>query len=620
MCGITGIIHFNKLPDAPQRVRAMTDAIAHRGPDAEGFYDDPAIALGHRRLSIIDLSGAANQPFIDPTGNYVMVFNGEMYNYRELKQQLSDYPFTTSSDTEVLMAAFCKWGIDCVKVLEGMFAFAIWDKRNEILWLARDRMGVKPLYFFRDDHAFAFSSEKRSLLASSLIRPSIDQQSLFEFLSLQSTGYPNAIIHNIHQLQAGCCMKITLNASNTIKYWSLTDNKINIEGDGATIRKNLFDKMNQAVAKRMMSDVPMGAFLSGGIDSSAVVALMSLNSREKINTFNLAFTEKEYDESGYAETIAKRFGTNHVKHLLRPEDFLDKVVAGLDAMDSPSADGINTFLLSAAIRAAGMKVALTGIGGDELFAGYPGFMRYYKLNKASMGYQLSYPLRKMASLILQYSPSNKAKRLAEMLAITGTGISNVYPIIRKIFSPDLIRQLINTEVQQIGLEKMLKDELKAIEKFDLFSQYSIAEYMGYTQHTLLKDADQMSMAVGLELREPFFDHKLIEYALSIPDNIKFPHFPKQLMVEALEPLLPDEIVHRKKQGFVLPWEKWMRNELQSFCAVQINDLANRNFIKRNALLNYWNRFLQHDPAVRWMELWQFVVLSYWLKKNCIQET
>ena len=150
----------------------MTDAIAHRGPDAEGFYDDPAIALGHRRLSIIDLSGAANQPFIDPTGNYVMVFNGEMYNYRELKQQLSDYPFTTSSDTEVLMAAFCKWGIDCVKLLEGMFAFAIWDKRNEILWLARDRMGVKPLYFFRDDHAFAFSSEKRSLLASSLVRPS----------------------------------------------------------------------------------------------------------------------------------------------------------------------------------------------------------------------------------------------------------------------------------------------------------------------------------------------------------------------------------------------------------------------------------------------------------------
>ena len=617
MCGITGILHFNKLPDAPQRVVRMTNAIAHRGPDAEGFYGDPCIALGHRRLSILDLSGAANQPFIDTTGNYVMVFNGEIYNYLELKQRLSDYPFTTSSDTEVLMAAFCKWGIDCVKELEGMFAFALWDKRNETLWLARDRMGVKPLYFFRNENAFAFSSEKRSLLASSLINPQIDQQSLFEFLSLQSTGYPNAIFNNIHQLQAGCCMKLTENASDTIRYWSLTDNKTTIERDPATIRKTLFDKMNEAVAKRMMSDVPMGAFLSGGIDSSAVVALMSLNSREKINTFNLSFTEKEYDESGYAETIANRFGTNHVKHLLRPEDFLDKVVAGLDAMDSPSADGINTFVLSAAIRSAGLKVALTGIGGDELFAGYPGFMRYYKLNNASTGYQLSYPLRKMASLLLQYSPSNKNKRLAEMLAITDTSISNVYPIIRKIFSPDLIRQLVNTNVQQIGLEKMLKDDLRKIEKFDLFSQYSIAEYMGYTQHTLLKDADQMSMAVGLEIREPFFDHQLVEYVLSIPDHIKYPNFPKQLMVEALEPLLPNEVVHRKKQGFVLPWEKWMRAELQSFCASQIKGLSQREFIRGDALLKYWDRFLKHDPSVRWMELWQFVVLGYWLNKNGI---
>jgi asparagine synthase (glutamine-hydrolysing) len=412
-------------------------------------------------------------------------------------------------------------------------------------------------------------------------------------------------------------MKLTESASDTIRYWSLTDNKTTIESDPATIRKTLFDKMNEAVAKRMMSDVPMGAFLSGGIDSSAVVALMSLNSREKINTFNLSFTEKEYDESGYAETIANRFGTNHVKHLLRPEDFLDKVVAGLDAMDSPSADGINTFVLSAAIRSAGLKVALTGIGGDELFAGYPGFMRYYKLNNASTGYQLSYPLRKMASLLLQYSPSNKNKRLAEMLAITDTSISNVYPIIRKIFSPDLIRQLVNTNVQQIGLEKMLKDDLRKIEKFDLFSQYSIAEYMGYTQHTLLKDADQMSMAVGLEIREPFFDHQLVEYVLSIPDHIKYPNFPKQLMVEALEPLLPNEVVHRKKQGFVLPWEKWMRAELQSFCASQIKGLSQREFIRGDALLKYWDRFLKHDPSVRWMELWQFVVLGYWLNKNGI---
>lgn len=618
MCGITGILHFNKLPDAPERVGRMTNAIAHRGPDAEGFYDEPCIALGHRRLSIIDLSGAANQPFFDRTGNYVLVFNGEIYNYLELKHKLTDYNFTTSSDTEVLMAAFCKWGIDCVNEMEGMFAFAIWDKHNETLWLARDRMGVKPLYFYNTGTAFAFSSETRSLLKSGLIDPSIDQQSLFEFLSLQSTGYPNAIIKNIHQLEAGCFMKLTRTLTQTISYWNITSKQPPIEADPSVIRKTLFDKMNAAVAKRMISDVPMGAFLSGGIDSSAVVALMSLNARDKVNTFNLSFTEKEYDESGYADTIAKRFGTSHTRHLLRPEDFLEQVVAGLDAMDSPTADGINTFVLSSAIRAAGLKVALTGIGGDELFAGYPGFMRFYNLNNASAGYQLSYPLRKMASLLLQHSTSNKNKRLAEMLAITDTGISNVYPIIRKIFSPDLIRQLVHTDIRQTGLEKMLKAESGNIEQFDLFSQYSIAEYMGYTQHTLLKDADQMSMAVGLEIREPFFDHQLIEYVLSIPDLIKYPNYPKRLMVEALEPLLPNEVVHRKKQGFVLPWEKWMRAELQSFCALQIKGLSQREFIKGEALLKYWNRFLQRDPSVRWMELWQFVVLGYWLNKNGIK--
>lgn len=205
-----------------------------------------------------------------------------------------------------------------------------------------------------------------------------------------------------------------------------------------------------------------------------------------------------------------------------------------------------------------------------------------------------------------------------MLAISDTGISNVYPIIRKIFSPDLIRQLVNTDIRQTGLEKMLNAELGNIQQFDLLSQYSIAEYMGYTQHTLLKDADQMSMAVGLEIREPFFDHQLVEYVLSIPDHIKYPHYPKRLMVEALEPLLPDEVVHRKKQGFVLPWEKWMRAELQSFCASQIKGLSQRDFIKGDALLKYWDRFLKQDPSVRWMELWQFVVMGYWLDKNGIK--
>lgn len=617
MCGITGILHFSTLPDANKRVRQMTNAMSHRGPDAEGFYNDDCISFGHRRLSIIDLSDAANQPFVDATGNYVLVFNGEIYNYQQIKSELSDYNFITNSDTEVLMAAFCKWGIDCVKKMEGMFAFAMWDKRAETLWLARDRMGVKPLYFFHQENIFAFSSEKRSLISSDLISRKIDHQSLFEYLSYQSTGYANTIVENINGLKAGSYFKLTKTSTEHVAYWKMTSIQPIGSVDPVNVRKIIFDKLQSAVSKRMISDVPMGAFLSGGIDSSAVVALMSLNSHEKINTFNLAFGEKEYDESGYAEIIAKKYGTNHAKYLLRPEDFLSQVESGLDAMDSLSADGINTYVLSAAIRKAGLKVALTGIGGDELFAGYPGFMQYYNLNRLYGSYKITGPIRRLGANALTFSKSNKMKRIASMLRVGNPSIDEVYPIIRQILSPSYIQKFIHTNIKSSSLKSKLKEMKFELDKFEYFSQFSMAEYMGYTQHTLLKDADQMSMAVGLEIREPFFDHDLIEYVLSLPDSIKYPLYPKQLLVEALSPLLPDEIVHRKKQGFVLPWEQWMRNELFTFCDTQIKNLSQREFIKGDALLQYWNRFIKKDPSVRWMELWQFVVLERWLEKNNI---
>jgi asparagine synthase (glutamine-hydrolysing) len=348
-----------------------------------------------------------------------------------------------------------------------MFAFALWDKQTETLWLARDRMGVKPLYFFNQEKIFAFSSEKRSLLSSNLISRKIDHQSLFEYLSYQSTGYPNTIINNIQELKAGTYFKITRSSIERVAYWKLTDIEPTSSIDSVNVRKTVFDKLQSAVSKRMISDVPMGAFLSGGIDSSAVVALMSLNSSTKINTFNLAFSEKEYDESGYAEIVARRFGTYHAKYLLRPDDFLAQVEGGLNSMDSPSADGINTYVLSGAIRDAGLKVALTGIGGDELFAGYPGFLQYYKFNKLYGSYQMSAPIRKMVSQALHFSKSNKLKRIASMLMIGNASIDEVYPIIRQILSPSYIQKFIHTDIQSSSLSSQLQQSKKEIEHFGL---------------------------------------------------------------------------------------------------------------------------------------------------------
>lgn len=615
MCGIAGILHYSTVADAPGRVGSMTHALIHRGPDAEGYYNDPSISLGHRRLSIIDLSDAANQPFHDYAGRYVLVFNGEIYNFRELKKEIKDYPFITSSDTEVLMAAFCKWGISCLSKLDGMFAFAIWDTYDETLWLARDRMGVKPLYYNKDSTCISFSSEKRSLMKSGFIKAEIDQQSMFDYLSFQSTGYPNAIIKGIHQVKAGTYVKITNKSFNEKTYWDITEFHETEYKDLPLVRKNVFNLLHQAVQKRRISDVDFGILLSGGIDSSAIAAMMSLGNNQPINTFTLGNSDRVYDESVFAERIAKRFSTNHTQVMLNPDVLVSKITEGLNAMDSPTADGINTYLVSSAIRGAGFKVALSGIGGDELFVGYPGFMHFYNINKFKNSFHLSYLLRQPFSFLLSQDTSGRKARLGNVLSLKNPTIDRVYPILREILSPKQINQFIETNINSSGLQNILYNASSGIQSFELFGQFSIAEYLGYSQQTLLKDTDQMSMALGLEIREPFFDYKLIEYVMALPDHIKYPHVPKKLLVDSIYPMLPVETVSQTKRGFLLPWNSWMRNELFSLCDFHIRHFSQRDFVHAKPLLEYWQRFLKNDPRIRWMELWQIVVLDFWMQKN-----
>ena len=615
MCGISGILHFNKLGDARNRVESMTDSLAHRGPDAVGYYVDANIAFGHRRLSIIDTSDSANQPFIDHTGRYVLVFNGEIYNYQALKREVSEYPYKTSSDTEVLMAAFCKWGIHCTQKLDGIFSFAVWDIQKEVIWLCRDRLGVKPLYYYYENGIFAFSSEQRSLMASNLFSAKIDQDSIYEYFLYQSIGPTYGMVKEIQQLNAGSYLEVSKFSIAQKEYWNLFDSANTQRPVPGDINKIIYEILNHAVNKRMNSDVPMGVFLSGGIDSSAIVALMSLNSRQPINTFNLYFSEKEYDESDYAEKIASRFGTNHTKYLLTPSDFLDKVTSALNSMDSPSADGINTYVLSAAIRNVGLKVAVSGIGGDELFAGYPGFKHFFNFYKYQKLFQLGYPLRLILANLAKLSNSNKANRIGSLLSLKAITIDEFYPIERQIFSQRLLQLFLKNDLKRKSFNEILKASKNSFQKFDSLSQYSIAEYLGYAKQTLLRDTDQMGMAVGLEIREPFFDYELIEYVLSLSNGTKYSSTPKKLLVESLYPLIPAEIVNRTKQGFVLPWEHWIRNELFEFCDGHIRSFSQRNFVNEKPILDLWKRFLSRDRSIRWIEIWQIVVLDYWLQKN-----
>ncbi len=621
MCGIAGLFNFDKTPADVGQVRKMTDAMSHRGPDADGSWIEGALGLGHRRLSIIDLSTAANQPFTDNSGRYVMVFNGEMYNFQEVKSQLTDYTFRTSGDTEVLIAAYSKWGADCISRFRGMFAFVIWDKEQKELFMARDRMGVKPLYFYTDSRRLFFASEIRSILATGQVPKKLNTAALIDYFNYQSISAPSTPVGGILQLEAGCWMKI--NSSGQIqkkRYWDVTTPKADFDfADRPKLMKQIRELTLRSVSRRLVSDVPVGAFLSGGIDSSAVVGLMAEAGSSRPNTFNISFEEKEYDESYYAGLIATKFNTIHTRLLLKPTVFLDELQNALNAMDTPSGDGINSYVVSKAIRANGMTVALSGVGGDELFAGYPFFEQYLRLQKLKPWYHVPAGLRKILAGAVPGGSRGKRGRMKQLLELSSPSIGHSYPIFRQILSPHLIREFTSLDKENpvTLVEQDLASRRDQLEKLPLLSQVSAAEYLGYTQQTLLKDTDQMSMAASLEVREPFFDHDLVEFVLAIPDEMKRPVYPKSLLVESLKPLLPDEVVFRPKKGFLFPWELWIRNELRTFCDGYIKSMASRPFINGGALTAYWQRFLAGDKDTRWAEIWLFVVLEYWLEKNDI---
>jgi len=621
MCGISGIAGLDNEIQRNTVIRKMNDSMKHRGPDADGFYIDTHVALGHRRLSIIDLSTSANQPFKDNSERYVLVFNGEIYNFREIKARLKDYAFKTSGDTEVVIAAFDKWGPACLEHFKGMFAIAIWDKKEKALFLARDRFGVKPLYYYDNDGVLLFASEIRAILASGLVSPSLNEHGLYDYLMFQSVVTPATLIKDIKQLPAGHYMTKQNGVTDIKKYWSVTDNISSIEEHSyEEIKKRVRDLLYKSVERRLVSDVPLGTFLSGGIDSSIIAGVMAETNTEQTNAFTIAFDEENYDESDYAELIARKFNLKHTKVLLRANDFLQELPTALDAMDSPSGDGLNTYVVSKAIRNSGIVVALSGVGGDELFAGYPIFRQFGIFKKHKFLFNNSYHLRNIATSAFATNNRNHL-RLKEVLGLRAAEISDVYPFFRQILNLSDIKDLTNLNVSKDfkgHLQNILEKQRPFLNQYDTLSQVSAGDYLGYTQHVLLKDMDQMSMASSLEVREPFFDHDLVEYVLNVPDKFKMGKYPKALLVDSANNILPEEIITRKKQGFVLPYDHWLRNELSTFCKQKIESLANRPLFNHNAVHNFWQQYVERKGNIRWTDIWILIVLENWLQKNNVQ--
>lgn len=618
MCGIAGIIG-NRISSGKDEIKCMVDQLSHRGPDADGFYLDDQVALGHRRLSIIDLSTGANQPLSDTTHRYVIVFNGEIYNYREIRNQL-DYPWKTNSDTETIIAAYIKWGPGCLHYLNGMFAFALYDKVERSVFIARDRLGVKPLYYYQSDSVFLFSSEVRSLLASGFIDRRININGLKGYLHSIAVPTPQSIVEGVQQVCPGEYLVVKENQIHKKRYWLIDDclyGTIQQSGIPTKYKDICIETrrlLEQAVQSRMVADVRVGAFLSGGIDSSAVVALMSGNSDRPIDTFSIIFNEKQYDESEYARIIARKYNTHHTELLLKPTDIVENLDEYIRSVDTPTVDGINTFFVSKLVAQTGIKVALSGIGGDELFAGYPGFQRWRWYAKGNSLYHN--PLTRNAfSIINQHIRKRSLVKIAALANLKGQDNHRFYEINRANFMKDEIEKLLKYSSEN-NLSDWISLNSQQINCLPLYSQYSIAELTHYTLDVLLKDTDQMSMRWSLEVREPFFDYHLIEFLLNVPDKHKYAkNTPKKLLVDSLGDLLPDEIIYRPKMGFSFPWDVWIRNELRPFCEQSLEYLKENELFDKKEIENIWFRFLINDKSINWVQIWSLVVLSRWLQIN-----
>ncbi|MEN8136880.1 MAG: asparagine synthase (glutamine-hydrolyzing) [Bacteroidota bacterium] len=605
MCGINGIYSFNnRVSDAAIRLKKMNDSIVHRGPDAEGIFIEKNIALGHRRLSIIDVSKNANQPLYGLNSRYVLVFNGEIYNFKELKTKL-DYPFETNSDSEVIIAAYHKWGEKCVDHFNGMFAFAIWDSVKEKLFIARDRLGIKPLYFYRDNEMFIFSSQIKGILSSGLVEAKLNRKQLSNYLKFQTIYSPDTILKDVNLLESGSCICIDKNGIRKEKYWKINSSTKNLSTESyPAIKKNIKELLSNSVDKRMVSDVPFGAFLSGGIDSGLMVALMSEVSSGPVNTFNINFLEKDFSESVYAENIAKRYNTNHTEIKLSPNDLLAEIDDALSFMDSPSADGINTYVVSKHTREHGIKMAVSGLGGDELFAGYPQFKQAHFLDKIKYVDKIPLSLRRIISKTISSSSKTELNKVSKWLQTQNWNINELYPTFRQQATDDEISKLLNTSFES---------KITYYDKSSLLNNLSVNEIDTYLQHILLRDSDQMSMASSLEVRVPFMDHELVEYVLSIPDKHKYPSSPKKLLTDSFPGILTPDIVNRKKMGFVFPWDNWLRNELRNFVEENLRELENFEEFNYAEVYDLWIRFLKGDRSVYWTRIWGLVVLAYWLK-------
>ncbi|HYM79340.1 MAG TPA: asparagine synthase (glutamine-hydrolyzing) [Candidatus Dormibacteraeota bacterium] len=631
MCGIFGIVARNAQIPAGLLERG-TQSLAHRGPDDSGTIllrdavpDATQIGLGNRRLAILDLSPLAHQPMCDAeTGNWI-VYNGEIYNFRDVRAELARLgtSFISHSDTEVVLKAYARWGEECLTKFRGMFAFAIWDGGRHRLFVARDPMGIKPLYYAAAGPYFVFASEIRTLLGTDLLRPRIDPAGLENFLTFGSAYDPLTLVDGIRALPAGHVLVWEGGALRQSAYWDLIDEPAagaradQPTNDEALASADLRPILEEAVRMQLVSDVPVGVFLSGGIDSSALVSILSRDGVTP-STFSIVFREADFSEAEHSRAIAAKFHTDHHEINASQADVLAAIPDALRAMDLPTMDGVNTYFVSRETRKAGVKVALSGLGGDEVFAGYSSFRTIPRMERIARMWKHVPDIGRggVASAFGALAPASDQNRKLALLMLDNEEALHPYFVSRMLFTPEQRSLLLRKTDNAISAlaSASQRDCLNRSLRLDPVNRVSYLESRCYMLNTLLRDADFMSMSQGLEVRVPLIDHQLAKAVLGLPGKWKLNGTPKKLLVESLQGSLPDEIVHRPKRGFTLPFEHWMREELRPeiepvLDAKRVDCGPLGDLLSGGEVQRIWREFLA--GTVSWTRPWSLYVLQRW---------
>jgi asparagine synthase (glutamine-hydrolysing) len=565
MCGIAGILHFDRERRADKDLlMKMTDSISHRGPDGEGFYLQNNLALGHRRLSIIDLSTGA-QPMFNDDKSIALIFNGEIYNYIELRDELRQfgYHFKTSSDSEVIIKAYEKWGIGCQNKFNGMWAFALWDKKDKQLLLSRDRIGEKPLHYAIFENTLLFGSEIKSILAYGM--PKASNYDLLDiYLTLSYIPAPYTFFKNIHKVKPGHCLIIQDSNVKEHKYWDLPEiDEDNMYSDKKKINENFCKLLTDSVRLRMRSDVPYGAFLSGGLDSSSVVSIMSKISAFPVETFTIGFKEKSYDERDLAATVARKFQTNHHEYIVEPDSFDESLSKVTCHFDEPFGDSsaIPTGYVSR-FAASKVKMVLTGDGGDEVLSGYTTYQgekfagKYQKLPswfKDSAPFLLS-----QISKPLKSSIRYKLNRLHDVCYSSNLNFPDRYITKASWIDIPNIKKMVGDQ-NVYSAQEFISDLMKKCSYKDSFYKLMYLNLKLSLPDDMLVKVDRMSMAYSLETRTPFLDYRLIEYMVGVHKDIKMKKFERKTILRNTIGLsLPREILSAPKKGFSVPLREWFK--------------------------------------------------------------